>query len=373
MSRICYQINLQPSLGGGEIYTRFLTEALSRLGWQSILIVARDAAFWREFMPPGIEYRPVWDMVSLQAALPAQPAFILTHSALPEELAPAVAVKHRLCGIVHMPLYDREPRGLRHYQRLFAVSDHVRNSALSQGLLNVYEEPLYAVADLSPRGKVEAVIARSPYEWDKRKFRDRLLGWGQRTFRISIGGETYQRSSGLELGIVSRLTPIKQFPQMLSILAPVLARHHGVMLEIFGSGGYASVRDMMVALGPARPKVRWWGAQTDVAAVYRNLDYVISGLPEKEALGLNLIEAQMCGTPVLAVRAPPFTETVIDQASGFLFRDPREDSGADFDRLLERIRDRGIRPDPLLAGAHLARFSTRAFQARLERALAGFV
>lgn len=371
--KICYQINLQPSLGGGEIYTRFLTHALSSMGWDSILVVARDASFWKAFMPSGVHYRSVWDMASLQSALPEHPALILTHSALPEEMAPAVASRHRLCGVVHMPLYERSPRGLQHYHRLFAVSDHVRNSALSHGLANLHPEPLYAVADLAPRGESRAVMSGSPYEWDRRKFRDRFLGWGQRTFNINAGGVPYSRSSEISIGIVSRLTPIKQFPEMLSILAPFIAKHAGVKLEIFGSGGYASIRDMMRALLPARGQVRWWGPQSDVAAVYRNLDYVISGLPEKEALGLNLIEAQMCGTPVLAVRAPPFTETVVDKVSGYLFCDPRKDEGREFAQLLDHLGDRDIRPDPRRATEHLARFSAAAFQARLERALEALV
>ncbi len=369
MRKVCYQINLQPSLGGGEIYTRFLTHALSSLGWDSVLVVARDASFWKGFMPSNVEYRPVWDMASLQSALPVDPAFILTHSALPEEMAPAVAARHRLCGLVHMPLYERSPRGFRHYHRLFAVSEHVRSSALSHGLSNVHPEPLYAVADLAPRGQPNAVRAGSPYEWDRRKFRDRLLGWGQQTFNINVGGQLYSRPSEVSIGIVSRLTPIKQFPEMLSILAPFIADHPELKLEIFGSGGYASIRDMMKALLPARKRVRWWGPQSDVAAVYRNLDYVISGLPEKEALGLNLIESQMCGTPVLAVRAPPFTETVVDKVSGYLFCDPRKDGGQDFARLLDRLGDRNSRPDPRCATEHLARFSAAAFEARLGRAL----
>ena len=159
---------------------------------------------------------------------------------------------------------------------------------------------------------------------------------------------------------------------MFSILAPVLAKHRDIRLDIFGAGGYASVRDMQRALRPAADQVRWWGSQSDVAAVYRQLDYVLSGLPEKEALGLNLIEAQLAGTPVLAVDAPPFIETVANGVTGFLFCDPRKDGGGDFDALLGRIRSRP-RPQPAAAGEHLARFSAAAFDGRLAQALAGVI
>ena len=179
----------------------------------------------------------------------------------------------------------------------------------------------------------------------------------------------FDKRPGLTLGIVSRLTPIKQFPLMFGMLAPVIARYPRVNLEIFGSGGYASVRDLRVALAPVLKQVRFWGHQANVAAVYPQLDFVLSGLPEKEALGLNLIEAQYCGTPVLAVHAPPFTETVIDGQSGFMFSDPREDGGESFAQLLQRLLAGAVRPDPRQAAAHLDRFSFAAFRGRVSRAL----
>ena len=92
-------------------------------------------------------------------------------------------------------------------------------------------------------------------------------------------------------------------------------------------------------------------------------------MPEKEALGLNLIEAQCCGTPVLAVKAPPFTETVVDGQTGLFFEDPRRDGGADFGALIERILGGEARPQPQRAIEHLARFSEGAFAERVRLAL----
>jgi glycosyltransferase involved in cell wall biosynthesis len=166
---------------------------------------------------------------------------------------------------------------------------------------------------------------------------------------------------------VSRLTPIKQFPRQFEILATLLAQHPGVNLEVFGAGGYASVRDLRRALRPMGGRVRFWGHQENVAAAYAGLDYLITGLPEKEALGLNIIEAQQSGLPVLAVAAPPFTETVIEAETGYFYRDPREDGGADFTRLLESLLAGKARPDPRRAREHLARFSFDAFTERVGR------
>ncbi len=81
----------------------------------------------------------------------------------------------------------------------------------------------------------------------------------------------------------------------------------------------------------------------------------------------------MCGTPVLAPGAPPFTETVVDGRSGFLYRDPREDAGAGFGALLQSIVDGRSRPDPRVAAAnHLRQFSYAALVDRVRPLLARF-
>lgn len=368
---LCHQINLQRSFGGGEIYTRFFSEALIALGWEVELFVARGADYWCQLGMTGVRLREVAGEAQILDALPRSPGLIVTHTAASPAFAAALAQRHRLTGFVHMPLYERNPAGFARYERLFAVSRHVLDSARSRGLSNLHPEPMYAVADLAPRpGDAGAEIGtQSLYDWDQRKLRDRLLGVFAPVAAALTPRPTFKRRPGLTLGIVSRLTPIKQFPRLFSILAPVLARYAQVNLEIFGSGGYASVRDLKHALAPNRRQVRFWGHQADVARVYPQLDYVLSGLPEKEALGLNLIEAQVCGTPVLAVNAPPFTETVLNGASGYLFEDPRRDRGEDFGRLLDRLLAGAGRLDPRAAAAHLARFSRDSFRERVREAL----
>jgi len=368
---ICYQVNLQESFGGGEIYTRFLSAALRKLGWRTVLFVNPRAAFWHGLGLEGATIVPVRTLTEIETRLAGERPLVVTHSTLAPEEAARFARRSVLTGLIHMPLYERFPEGLPHYRLLFGVSEHVIASARSRGLSNVHEQPLYGVADLTPRGKLSrgGIHRASPYDSDRRKFRDRLLGAVAPLTSWMAPQRTYAKNAGLTLGIVSRLTPIKQFPLMFGMLAPLIARFPQVSLEIFGSGGYASVRDFRRALAPMRGQVRFWGQQDDVAAIYPQLDYVLSGLPEKEALGLNLIEAQCCGTPVLAVHAPPFTETVAEGATGWFFEDPRRDRGASFGALLERILAGARRPQPGLAVEHLARFSEKAFVAAVAQAL----
>ena len=370
MAQVCYQVNLQTSIGGGEVFTRFFSEALVALGWDVVLFVHTSATFWAGMAIPGIRIERVRTEDDLWIHLPARDALVITHTVASAEFARRLGDRHRLVGLVHMPLYERDPAGLRHYQYLFGVSRHVIASMVARGYKSVYPEPLYGVADLKPRGFAEGDLrARSSYDWDRRKIRDRVFGFIGSWVGPFRTQQRYARRPGISIGVVSRLTPIKQFPLMFSILAAKLATHPEVNLEIFGAGGYGTVRDVGRSLAPMGAQVRYWGYQPDVAAIYPLLDYVLSGLPEKEAMGLNLIEAQICGTPVLAVDAPPFTETVVDRATGYLFCDPRRDGGVAFDGLIgEIVTGKLHRPDPRKATGHLARFSHIGFQDRVRTA-----
>src|SRR5260221_12999258 len=100
-----------------------------------------------------------------------------------------------------------------------------------------------------------------------------LGGLGRLAGIANRRAEQFRRKPGLTLGLVSLIAPIKQFPEMFSILAPILARRQSVNLEIFGAGGYAQVRDLRRALAPLGSRARYWGYQTNVAATYSQLDY----------------------------------------------------------------------------------------------------
>jgi glycosyltransferase involved in cell wall biosynthesis len=244
-------------------------------------------------------------------------------------------------------------------------------TARAAGLANADPEPCYGMVDFQRYADSAGPIVPGPlYSWDQRKFRDRAYGLLENLLaplRAALAGPpAFSKRDGLTLGIVSGIGPIKQFDLLFGKIAPILAAEPQVRLEIFGWGGYRSVADLKKILQPLGQRVRFWGQQAHPERIYPQLDYLLSGLPEKEALGLNIIEAQSLGTPVLAVDAPPFTETMLEGATGFLYRDPRVDGGADFRHVLARALA-GPRPDPRLAADHLARFSRAAFTARVGR------
>ncbi|OGA68318.1 MAG: hypothetical protein A3G83_13415 [Betaproteobacteria bacterium RIFCSPLOWO2_12_FULL_68_20] len=361
-----HHVNLQAIVGGGEIYTRALTRAFADAGAQVSLYVHPANRIWAGL--PGVV--PAADEEELLARLPRSRSIVVTQSPLSGRTVERLARAHDLVAFAHMPITgERSAEGFRSCRLVVTVSRYCIALLRSAGIEHVYPEPLYGTADLE-RGDHGPIAARSPYVWDRRKLRDRLLGAFEPLFGPARAHSPFGRMAGLTLGVVSLISPIKQLPLLFSILAPALAARPAVRLEIVGQGGYAQVRDLKRALAPLGDRARFWGHQENVAAVYPQLDYLLTGLPEKEALGLNVLEAQACGTPVLAPKAPPFTETMLEGASGYFYRDPREDGGRDFETLLDSIVAGRARLDPRQAATeHLAKFSYAALVERTGRLL----
>ncbi len=365
-----YQVNLWDGFGGSEVYTRFLSIALQTLGYRTTVFVNAKARHWDDLDFGAATLVPIADPWHIFPHLPTSGALILTNFPLRGEVGALLKRDHRVVTFAHQPLYDKDLRPYDGSHLVVANSQHVLRSVAWAGL-PCYPDPLYGVADVARlrREGPEAVFRNSHYAWDRHKVRDTLLSWLEPAWRRSAKPERFEQRDGLTLGIVSRLTTIKQFPKMFHVLAPIIARHRNVWIEIFGSGSYASVRDLKESLRSVRDRVRFWGQQKDVRSVYTQLDFLLSGLPEREGMGRNVIEAQLCGTPVLAVNAPPFTETVVDGVTGYLFADPRRDRGRDFEQVLARIAQGGLRPDPTDALEHLYRFTQPAFNTCIERLL----
>jgi len=359
-------VNLSPTLGGAEVWTADFARALALHGWRS-RIVTRDVEFWSALDLGDAERVTVGD-ASAVAACVGSGALAVVHAPLPAPALAALRARAGLVGVAHQAVYDgRRPGYYEAATRLLAVSHHVIETLRPLGLAaRTHPEPLYGVAAPS-RHLLRPGVRRGPLcEWDRRKLRDVVLGALESAAR-GVRVQPYARPPGLVLGIVSRIAPLKQFPALFAILVPLLARRPDVRIEVFGAAiGYRSLRELRASLAPLAGRVRWWGHQDDVDAAYRAIDWLLPGLPEREALGLNLIEAVHAGTPVLAIDAPPFAETMHDGVTGFLYRDPRSDGGADFARVLDEIRSGARRPDLAAAGSALARFAFPAFAQRAD-------
>lgn len=362
------QVNLQSGFGGGEVYTCFLGKALADLGVPFRLIVNSRADWWKRNETFADDVISVQDADEISRLSLGEGSWLLYHTPdRGQRLAVLRGYGVRLASLAHMPAYQRETGYFADYDLVIPVSRYVRDGLQASGLANVYDEPLYGVAHLRHREHGSSVISsQSRYQWDTRKGRDLLLSKLAPVWQALTPTKIFSHRPGLTLGIVSRITPIKQFPGLFQAIAPVLAEFPGVNIEVFGSGGYASIRDTQNSMKPMRTQVRWWGHQDDVEPVYRLLDFMMTGLPEKEALGLNVLESQLCGTPVLAPDAPPFSETIVHGAGGYLYPDPRRDNSAGFRALIAGLVKGSLpRPNPLQASSGLDRFSEAAFRVRV--------
>ena len=368
---VCNIVNLQRTLGGAEVYTMSFARAARATGCRVVLYVNRAAGFWSHLAHDDIAVVAVADAAQVLAGL-APGAWIVTQAPVPASFVEAARALHRLTGFCHMPLTGRHAGVLARYHQVYAVSDYVASTLAPAGVDCGYREPLYGIAEFArgADGGAQPIHARSPYSWDRRKWRDRALSLLAPLAGLASRPARFERKPGsLVLGIVSGIGPIKQFDVLFGLIAGHIARHADVVLEVFGHGGYRSVADFRKALGPLRSRTRFWGHQDRPGDIYPSLDFLMAGLPEKEALGLNVLEAQALGVPVLAVDAAPFTETVRDGVTGLFYPDPRGDGGAGFARVFERARA-GFTFDRAAARDHLAKFSPASFAARVARLVA---
>ena len=370
MNKRVYQINLCEGFGGSEVYTRFFSLALQKLGWHSTVIVNAKADQWNSLDLGRASLVPAANGRDVLRQLPNRDALVFSHTAIDGFLGDALAKRHRYVGFVHQPLYLKALAPFRRFRLALGVSEYVLASVRAAGLA-CYARPLYGVADVDriERRPLQALTRNSEFTFDRSSLRGRALGLLEPMTSALRSPEVYHRRRGLTLGIVSPIVEMKQFPKLFSIIAPIIARYPEVNVEVFGSGAVGSVQALKRSLEPLGDRVRFWGQQTDMRSVYGGIDFLLTGLPEREGLGRNVVEAQMCGAAVLAIHSPPFTETVLDGKTGYLYRDPREDGGADFERQLAGLKEGVDLPDPLAYPEHLARFTFPAFTAEVSRLL----
>jgi glycosyltransferase involved in cell wall biosynthesis len=361
-----YVVNLAQDFGGGELYAAFFARALQALGEPVVMVCHVKTSIFNHLAAEGIPLRRVGDDAQLVAALDL-PGWVVTHTKIAEATARALKERHWLTGFAHMPLYNRGPGVLALYDRIYAVSEYVLSTLRSHNLAQAHPEPQYGIAET--RRHVEShEIHRNPiYAPGGRKLRDRLVSAIERR---AIQKIPFRKRPGITLGIVSTIGPIKQFDVLFGYLAPVLSTRREFNIEIFGHGGYKSINQLKHALRPIKRSVRWWGFQPNPSAAFQQIDYLLAGLPEMEALGLNLLEAQAFGVPVLAANAKPFVETVIEGKTGWLYTDPRQDNGASLSTLISDIANGRPHLNPRAHLIHLDRFDNRAFQNRIRSVVA---
>jgi glycosyltransferase involved in cell wall biosynthesis len=145
-----------------------------------------------------------------------------------------------------------------------------------------------------------------------------------------------------------RLDPRKGVDQMIRAVAALdgdLGRAQLAIVGTSNTGDGLARRLQVLGSELLGDRVRFLGPRQDIAAVLRSVDVLVQA-SSREALGLSVLEAQACGTPVVAYPASGTSEIVRDGETGLL---ARQDDVAHLSACVGRVlTDAGLR-------AHLAR------------------
>jgi glycosyltransferase involved in cell wall biosynthesis len=153
--------------------------------------------------------------------------------------------------------------------------------------------------------------------------------------------------SGAGALVVSALVPYKRLD-----LAIAACRIAGVPLRIVGQGPEEG--RLRKLAGSANVEFLGWRSNEDIRALYQTSTVVL--LTGVEDFGIVPVEAQACGTPVVALGQGGACETVIDGYTGALVAEADAERFAD---AIRRIVDGA--PDRAAIRQHAERFSKAAF------------
>ena len=143
----CHIVNLQPALGGAEVFTMFFARAVRGAGCRAVLYVHPAAGFWNHLAADGVEIVHMARDMEILARLDAG-SWIVTHAPVSAGFADAARVRHWLTGFCHMPLAGRTAGVLARYHLVYAVSAYVLSTLAPAGVPNAYPEAVYGMAEL---------------------------------------------------------------------------------------------------------------------------------------------------------------------------------------------------------------------------------
>ncbi len=144
------------------------------------------------------------------------------------------------------------------------------------------------------------------------------------------------------IGYFGRLKKYKCIDHLIRALVLVVQQVPNVRLLIVGRGDYQKELERLVGKLNLNPYVRFVSTANPHESVkYLNQMWVVANSSPKEGWGLTVIEANACGTPVVAADSQGLCDSVMHGQSGFLY--PWGDIDQLADCILKIISNRKLR------------------------------
>ena len=149
------------------------------------------------------------------------------------------------------------------------------------------------------------------------------------------------------VGIVGRLTPVKNHRLFLDAAVAVLAARPDVHFVVVGDGEIGpGIRALARRLG-VMTRVTFTGWRYDLPRIYADLDVLVS-CSKSEGTPFTIIDAMAAGCPVVATRVGGVPDLLDDQATGLLV--PPAQAEPLVAAILRLLRDRDRRQGPRAIG-----------------------
>ncbi|HUG54695.1 MAG TPA: GT4 family glycosyltransferase PelF, partial [Vicinamibacteria bacterium] len=333
------------NIGGPSLHVILLTAGLSERGYDTRLVVGREAPSEGNFLglarEKGIDYvqlaglgreiRPLADLLTLWQVYRLlrrwRPDIVHTHTAKAGVVGRIAA---RMAG-VPIVVHTYHGHVLRHYfgpvrTALFRVLESLL-SRVTDVVITVsaaLRDDLVAMG-VAPPDKIRVVPLGLELE--------RFASPGRRgTLREACGVAPREAV----VGIVGRLVPIKDVGGFLQAAALVRQARPGTRFAVVGDGEErAALERLSSSLGLAGA-VSFLGWRTDLESVYPDLDVVVNS-SLNEGTPVALIEALAAGRPVVATRVGGTPDLLGGGARGTLV--PASDPGALATAILDTLAD----------------------------------
>ena len=331
------------NVGGPAVHVILLAEGLDALGYATTVAVGSEApregnmralaarkdvrcvqvpGLGREIRPWS-DARALWRLYRMMRTL--RPHIVHTHTAKAGVLGRAAArlagignVVHTYHGHVLRGYFDPgraavfravERRLARRTRVLIAVSQSVKDDLVALGI--------------AAAGRIRVI----PLGLE-------LLPLAGALPRGSLRGEAGVAEGAPLVGIVGRLTAIKDVPTFLAAAARVRAENASVRFAVVGDGELRGALEAEAARRGLGGAVHFHGWREDMAAVYGDLDVVVN-TSINEGTPVALIEAMAAGRPVVATRVGGTPDLLGGGARGRLV--PAGDAPAVASAILEAL------------------------------------